>query len=89
MIAAGTHPIYGSIRDMPRNHHKFLPASWTGPDGEPVTCIDKLALLNENLEELYEMAQEALEDAVVMGCDEAQIRKVLNDMIAALEEPFA
>jgi hypothetical protein len=35
------------------------------------------------------MAQEALEDEVVMGCDEAQIRKVLSDMIAALEEPFA
>jgi|AP12_2_1047962.scaffolds.fasta_scaffold523354_2 hypothetical protein len=74
---------------MPRKDHKFLPETWIGPDGEPVTCVDKLALLDENLEELHEMAQEALEDAVVMGCDEAQIRKVLSDMIAALEEPFA
>jgi len=74
---------------MPTKDHKFLPETWVGPDGEPVTCVDKLALLNENLEELHEMAQEALEDAVVMGCDETQIRKVLSDMIAALEEPFA
>jgi hypothetical protein len=74
---------------MPTKDHKFLPETWIGPDGEPVTCVDKLALLNENLEELHEMAQEALEDAVVMGCDETQIRKVLSDMIAALEEPFA
>jgi hypothetical protein len=74
---------------MPTKDHKFLPDIWVGPDGEPVTCVDKLALLNENLEELYEMAQEALEDAVVMGCDETQVRKVLSDLIASLEEPFA
>ena len=74
---------------MPTNDHKYLPEVWIGPDGEPVSCVDKLALLNENLQELYEMAQEALEDAVVMGCDETQVRKVLSDLIAALEEPFA
>ena len=34
-------------------------------------------MLNENLEELREMAQEALEDAVLMGCDEAQFRRVI------------
>ena len=74
---------------MPANDHKYLPETWLGPDGEPVSCVDKLALLNENLEELHEMAQEALEDAVVMGCDEKQVRQVLADLIAALEKPFA
>ncbi len=74
---------------MPANDHKYLPETWRGPDGEPVSCVDKLALLNENLEELHEMAQEALEDAVVMGCDEKQVRQVLADLIAALEKPFA
>lgn len=74
---------------MPTNDHKYLPEIWLGPDGEPVSCVDKLALLNENLEELHEMAQEALEDAVVMGCDEKQVRQVLADLIAALEKPFA
>ncbi|MBN36680.1 MAG: hypothetical protein CMM46_18250 [Rhodospirillaceae bacterium] len=67
----------------------YLPDVWRGPDGEPVSCVDKLNLLVENLEELREMAQEALEDAVVMGCDEDQTRKVLNDLVASLEKPFA
>jgi len=66
----------------------YLPDVWRGPDGEPVSCVDKLNLLVENLEELREMAQEALEDAVVMGCDEAQTRKVLSDLVASLEKPF-
>lgn len=67
----------------------YLPDVWRGPDGEPVSCVDKLKLLQENLEELREMAQEALEDAVVMGCDEDQTRKVLADLVAGLDKPFA
>jgi len=67
----------------------YLPDVWLGPDGEPVSCVVKLKLLQENLEELHEMAQEALEDAVVMGCDEAQARKVLSDLVVSLEKPFA
>ena len=34
-------------------------------------------MLNENLAELRELAQDALEDAVLMGCDERQVREVL------------
>lgn len=67
----------------------YLPEVWRGPDGEPVSCVDKLKLLQENLEELREMAQEALEDAVVMGCDEGQARQVLSDLVAGLDKPFA
>lgn len=67
----------------------YLPDVWRDPEGNPVSCVDKLKLLQENLEELREMAQEALEDAVVMGCDEGQTRKVLADLVAGLEKPFA
>lgn len=67
----------------------YLPDVWRDPDGNPVSCVDKLKLLQENLEELREMAQEALEDAVVMGCDEKQARQVLADLVASLEKPFA
>jgi hypothetical protein len=34
-------------------------------------------VLNENLAELRDLAQDALEDGVLMGCDEAQLREVL------------
>jgi len=66
----------------------YLPEVWRGPDGAPVSCVDKLKLLQENLAELHEMAQEALEDAVVMGCDEEQARQVLTDLVRSLEKPF-
>jgi len=70
-------------------HASYLPDVWRGPDGKPVSCVDKLKLLQENLEELREMAQEALEDAVVMGCDENQAREVLAALVGGLEKPFA
>ena len=40
---------------------------WRAPDGTPVSCYEKLKVLEENLDEIREMAQEALEDAVLMG----------------------
>lgn len=61
---------------------------WRAPDGAPVSCVEKLKVLNENIEEIRGMCQDALEDAVLMGCDEAQLREVLRDLVDSLEEPF-
>ena len=62
--------------------------TWKQPDGQPLGCRDKIKVLNENLEEIREMAQDALEDAILMGCDERQIRQVLHDLMAGLENPY-
>ena len=63
--------------------------TWLQPDGIPVSCIEKIKVLNENLEELREMAQDALEDGILMGCDEKQIRDVLLMLVDSLENPYA
>jgi hypothetical protein len=61
---------------------------WLTSEGEPVSCLDKIKVLNENLEELRAMAQDALEDAVLMGCDEAQFRGVLHRLADGLVNPY-
>jgi hypothetical protein len=61
---------------------------WRQPDGAPVSCVEKIKVLNENLAEIRQMAQDALEDAILMGCDETQIRKVLSDMVRELANPY-
>ena len=66
----------------------FSPPTWRQPDGEPLSCVEKIKVLNENLEEIRELAQDALEDGILMGCDEAQLRRVLADMMASLENPY-
>jgi hypothetical protein len=62
--------------------------TWLTPEGEPVSCVEKIKVLNENLEELGELAQEAFEDALLMGCDEDQFREVLRRMAAGLVNPY-
>jgi len=61
---------------------------WRQPDGELVSCEEKLVVLRENLEEIRQECQDALEDAVLMGCDEEQVRAVLENLIRGLENPY-
>jgi hypothetical protein len=61
---------------------------WRTPEGEPVSCVEKIKVLNENLAELRELAQEALEDAVLMGCDEVQVREVLAEIVGGVVNPY-
>ena len=62
---------------------------WLDPEGKPVSCLEKIKVLNENLEEIRGLAQDAFEDAVLMGCDEAQFRQVLQELVASLENTYA
>jgi hypothetical protein len=61
---------------------------WRQPDGKPVSCVEKIKVLNENLAEIRQLAQDALEDGLLMGCSEEQLRQVLNDLVASLENPY-
>ena len=74
--------------ETPTEKTKLLP-TWLDSDGSPVGCSEKIKVLNENLIEIKEICEEALEDAVLMGCDEKQIRGVLSDIIASLPKPFS
>jgi hypothetical protein len=60
---------------------------WLGADGAPISCRDKLRTLAENDAELRQVMQDAFEDAVLMGVDEAAMRTMLADMVARLRSP--
>jgi hypothetical protein len=61
---------------------------WKRPDGSNVSCTEKIKVLQQNLEELRQIAQDAFEDALLMECDEAQIRAVFQELIQSLENPY-
>jgi len=61
---------------------------WLTPQGEKVSCVEKIKVLNENLDEIQALAQEALEDAVLMGCDEKQFRQVIENIAQGLVNPY-
>ena len=61
--------------------------TWPGVDGAPVSCREKLRTLAENHQELAEIMQDAFEDALLMGVDEAAMRTILHQMVDALRSP--
>jgi len=61
---------------------------WRSPKGEVVACVEKNKVLSENMEEIRQICQDALEDAVLMGCDEQQFRAVLTELIKSLKNPY-
>ncbi len=68
--------------------NQFKPPVWLTPEGEKVSCIEKIKVLNENLGEIQALAQEALEDAVLMGCDERQFRQILKNIEQTIINPY-
>jgi len=64
------------------------PPVWRQNDGAPVSCVEKIKVLNENYAELQQIAQDAFEDALLVGCSEAQVRAVFHDLVEALCNPY-
>ena len=62
---------------------------WKDPKGKVIACVEKNKVLRENLEEIRLICQDALEDAVLMGCDEKQFRTILLDLVNGLENPYS
>lgn len=67
----------------------FTPPVWLKPDGTVLSCVEKIKVLNENLFELRDLAQDAIDDAVLMGGTEAQIKQTLLQMIEALSSQYS
>ena len=67
----------------------FTPPIWRDPLGKALSCREKIRVLNENLEEIRQLSQDALEDAVLMGVDELQFRAVMADLVTALQNPYS
>ena len=61
---------------------------WLSEDGAPVSCTEKVKVMAQNMDELYQTAQDAFEDALLMGCGETQLREYLHRLITALDNPY-
>ena len=64
-----------------------VPKIWPQPDGTPVSCREKLKTLAENRAELAQVMQDAFEDAILIGVDEAAMRAILAEMVQGLRSP--
>ena len=56
-------------------------------EGKPVSCLEKIKVLNQNIQEIETLCADALEDGVLMGCDADQIKQALHELIDGLAAP--
>ena len=61
----------------------ILPKTWKSLNDENISCTEKIKILNENIIEINQIIEDALEDAVLMGADPKQVIKVI---LKSLEE---
>lgn len=60
---------------------------WLQPDGAPISCREKLKVLEENWAETETVLREAFEDAALMGVDPEEMRRMLAELVAGLRGP--
>jgi hypothetical protein len=65
------------------------PPVWRQSDGKPVSCLEKIKVLNQNISEIETLCADALEDGVLMGCDADQIKQALHELIEGLPVPHS
>lgn len=61
---------------------------WQYANGDVIACTEKLKVLNENLLEIRQVAQDALEDGLLMGCCEDLLREVFRNIVEGLVNPY-
>jgi hypothetical protein len=61
---------------------------WVRDDNTVVSCTEKVKVMTENFDELKQIAQDALEDGLLMEVSEAQMREALHALVDGLVNPY-
>ena len=66
---------------------KNLPI-WVRDDNSIVACTEKIKVMKDNFDEIRQLAQDALEDGLLMEVSEAQMRETLIAIVQNLINPY-
>jgi len=61
---------------------------WVRDDNSVVSCTEKVKVMTENFDELKQIAQDALEDGLLMEVSETQMREALHALVDSLVNPY-
>ena len=74
------------MRATKSNPHGII---WQRPDGSTVACHEKVLVLNENYGELKQLLQDAMDDALLLGCSQAMVRAAFQQALDGLQASVA
>ena len=60
--------------------NKLYPDFWKTSDNSKISCKEKIVILNNNVIELQNLMNQIYDEAILMGVDKEQIKKVINNL---------
>ena len=64
--------------------NKLYPDFWKTSDNSKISCKEKIIILNNNVIELQNLINQIYDEAILMGVDKKQIKKVINNLATNL-----
>ena len=61
---------------------------WKSTDGKTIACTEKIKIMQQNLDEIKQITQDAFEDAILMEIAPEQIKQYLIEIINNLKNPY-
>jgi hypothetical protein len=62
--------------------------TWYSSDGKIISCTEKIKVMQQNIDELRQLAQDAFEDGVLMGVDPNQLRECFASLMKKLDNSY-
>ena len=63
---------------------KLYPSFWKSKNNSKISCKEKIVILNNNIIELQNLMNQIYDEAILMGVDKKQIKKVINNLVTSL-----
>lgn len=63
------------------NEKQLIPKVWLDKNKKKIACKEKIKVMNTNLYEFQDLIKDIIDEAILIGVDEDQIKDVLLDII--------
>ena len=64
--------------------NNIYPDYWKTNNNSKISCKEKIVILNNNIIELQNLINQIYDEAILMGVDKKQIKKVINSLTTNL-----
>ena len=65
--------------------NNIYPDYWKTIDNSKISCKEKIVILNNNVIELQNLINQIYDEAILMGVDKKQIKKVINNLTTNID----
>lgn len=62
---------------------------WHNDEGDKISCLEKIKVMEQNLAEIKVLLQDIIDDGVLMGISEYQIKEEIIKLIKTLKTEYS